>query len=60
VFEPPVIVIMVPWVGKFLGCCGGSWTCGRGGGGGVLVSVLTWLALALLGVGYVICCTVGW
>jgi hypothetical protein len=51
VFEPLVIVSMVPWVRKFLGCCGGSWTCGGGGGGGGLVSVLTWLALVLLGVG---------
>jgi hypothetical protein len=56
-----MIVSMVPWVRKFLGCCGGSWTCGRGGGGGGggLVSVLTWLALVLLGVGYVICGSMG-
>jgi hypothetical protein len=55
VFEP-----LVPWVGKFSGCCRGSWTSGGGGGGGGLVSVLTWLALVLLGVGYVICGTTGW
>jgi hypothetical protein len=44
VFEPPVIVSMVPWVEKFLDCCKGSWTCGgggSGGGGGGLVSGLT-------------------
>jgi hypothetical protein len=60
VFEPSVIVSMVPWVGKFSGCCRGSWTCGGGGGGSGLVSVLTWLALVLLGVGHMICCTAGW
>jgi hypothetical protein len=60
VFEPPVIVSMVPWVGKFSSCCRGSWTCGEGGGGGGLVLVLTWLPLVLLGVGYVICGTTGW
>jgi hypothetical protein len=55
-----MIVIMVPWVGKFLGCCGGSWTCGGGGGEGGLVLVLTWLTFVLLGVGCVICGIAGW
>jgi hypothetical protein len=32
--EPPVIVRIVPRVGKVLGCSGGSWICGRCGGGG--------------------------
>jgi hypothetical protein len=54
VFEPLVIVSMVPWVGKFSGYCGGSCTGGRGESGGVLVSVFTRLALVLLGVAYVI------
>jgi hypothetical protein len=40
VLGPPVIVRIVSWVGKVLGCCGGSWICGGGGGGG-LASVLT-------------------
>jgi hypothetical protein len=40
VLEPLVIVRIVPWVGKVSGCCGGSWICGRGGGGG-LTLVLT-------------------
>jgi hypothetical protein len=48
VFEPPVIVSMVPWVGKLTGCCGGG-----------LGSVLAWLALMLFGAGYVICGTGG-
>jgi hypothetical protein len=55
VFEPPVIMSIVLWVGKFSNCCRGSWTCGRGGGGGGLVSVLSWFLLVLPGVGYVIC-----
>jgi hypothetical protein len=38
--ESPVIVRIVPWVGKVSSYCGGSWTCGSGGGGG-LASVLT-------------------
>jgi hypothetical protein len=46
VFETPVMVSMVPWVGKFSGCC-------RGG----FCSALTWFALVLFGVVYVIC---GW
>jgi hypothetical protein len=54
-----VIVCMVPWVEKFSGCCRGSWTCGKAGGRGGLVSVLTWLALVFLGVRYVICGTTG-
>jgi hypothetical protein len=29
--EPPVIVRIVLWVGKVLGCCGGSWICSGGG-----------------------------
>jgi hypothetical protein len=55
--EPPVIVRIVPWVGKVSDCCGGSWICGRGGGGG-LASVLTG-GLTLFGIGYVICGTTG-
>jgi hypothetical protein len=53
VFEPLVIVSMVPWVGKVLVCCGGSWACCGGGGRGGFGSVLTWLVL--FSVGYVIC-----
>jgi hypothetical protein len=57
--EPLVIVRIVPWVGKVSDCCAGSWIC-AGGGGGELASVLILvLALALFGVGYVICGTVG-
>jgi hypothetical protein len=51
VFEPPVIVSMVSWVGKFSGCYGCSCACCGGGGGGGFCSALTWLALVLLGVG---------
>jgi hypothetical protein len=54
-FEPLVIVSMVPWVGKFSICCGSSWACCSGGGSSGFGSTLTWLALVLLGVGYVIC-----
>jgi hypothetical protein len=59
VFEPPVIVRIVSWMGKVSGCYGGS--CTSGGGGGGLVLALTWLLvlLLLLGVGYVICSTAG-
>jgi hypothetical protein len=53
VLEPPVIVKIVSWVGKVSVCCGDSWICGRGGGGG-LGSVLTW-GLALFGIEYMIC-----
>jgi hypothetical protein len=38
--EPPVIVRIVPWVGKVLDCYGGSWICGGGGGRG-LASIST-------------------
>jgi hypothetical protein len=40
VLEHPVIVRIMPWVGKVSSCCGGSWICGGGGGKG-LASVLT-------------------
>jgi hypothetical protein len=53
------MVSMVPWVGKFSSCCGGFCACCGGGGSGEFFSALTWLALVLLGVGYVICCRVG-
>jgi hypothetical protein len=60
VFEPPVIVSMVPWVGKFSGCYGGSCACCGAGGNGRFGSALTWLVLVLFGAGYVICGRVGW
>jgi hypothetical protein len=60
VFEPPVIVSMVLWVGKISVCCRGSCACCGGGGSGGFYSSLTWLALELLGVGYVICGRAGW
>jgi hypothetical protein len=60
VFEPPMIASMVPWLGKFSGCCGGSCTYCGGGGSGGFCSALTWLALVPLGVGYVICGRAEW
>jgi hypothetical protein len=49
VLEPPVIVRIVPWVGKVSDSYEGSWICG-GVCGGKLASVLTW-GLALFGIG---------
>jgi hypothetical protein len=60
VFEPPVIVSMVPWVGKILVCCRDSYACYRGGGGGGFGSALSWLVLLLLDMGYVICGRAEW
>jgi hypothetical protein len=60
VLEPLVIVSMVPWVGKFSGCCGGPCACCGGGGSGGFCSVLTWLELVPLGTGYVICGRAVW
>jgi hypothetical protein len=48
-----VIVRIVPWVGKVLACCRGSWISGGGSSGG-LASVLT-CGLVLFAIGYVIC-----
>jgi hypothetical protein len=39
------MVSMVPWVGKFLGCCEGSCACCGGGGSGGFCLALTWFAL---------------
>jgi hypothetical protein len=39
--EPPVIVRIMPWVGKSLFGCWGSWVCDGGGGGG-LASFFIW------------------
>jgi hypothetical protein len=55
VFEPPVIVKIMPCVGKASTCCGGSWFCCGGWGGG-LALVLSW-GLTLFGIGYAICGT---
>jgi hypothetical protein len=52
VLEPPLIVRIVPCVGKVSAFCIGSWIFGRGGCGG-LDSVLTW-RLVLFGTKYVI------
>jgi hypothetical protein len=57
VFEPPVILRIVSWVGKVSDCCECSWICGGGGSGG-LDSVLTW-ELVLFSTRYVICGTAG-
>jgi hypothetical protein len=48
----PVIVRIVPWVGKVLVCCRGSQICCGGGGGGLDFGLVC--LLALLDVGYVI------
>jgi hypothetical protein len=44
-FEPLVIVRIVPRVGKVSSCCEGSWACCRSGGGVGFGSFLTWSLL---------------
>jgi hypothetical protein len=50
-----VIIRIVPWVGKLLVYCGGSWICSGGGGGRLGSSFIC--GLTLFGIGYMICGT---